>query len=154
MGVDIRLHTEISYNGKDWQHSGGFRPDRHYDYFGVLHDGIRGSNISGLLPKGLPEDVTPKTLSDWGFFSEIKPDARMTWGEAFTPKWLKKSAGGAYYPDIGVFGASYLSLEEFDIAVKYAHSLDIKNVEYESILEYMRKLGEEYQVRVVYFFDN
>lgn len=154
MGVDIRLHTEVSYDGTNWQHSGGFRPDRDYAYFGLLSSGIRGSDLVGVYPRGLPSNVTPKTISDWGFFSEIQPDARLTWGEAFTPKWLKKSAGGAYYPDIGVFRESYLSVNEFSNVVAEAQKLGFKNVEYEAVLEYMRKLSEEYEVRVVYFFDN
>ena len=152
MGVDIRLHTEVSHDGKYWQHSGGFRPDRDYGYFGLLSDGIRGSDLNGIIPKGLPGDVTSKTLSDWGFFSEASPDVRMTWGKPFNPVWIRGE--GSYYPSIGVFGASHLTTEEFAGVVSDAQELGFKNVEYEAILDYMRKLSEEYQVRVIYFFDN
>lgn len=154
MGVDIRLHTEISYNGKDWQHSGGFRPDRDYAYFGLLSDGIRGSDLSGFAPRGLPADITAKTLSDWGIIYESHPETQVDVSEAFKPSWFKSTTKGAYYPDVGVFRASYLSLDEFSGVVHDAQALGFKNVEYEAILDYMRKLSETYQVRVIYFFDS
>lgn len=139
MGTDIHIHLEYQQRKKGkkprWMHvNKEFEEQRRYLMFGILA-GAR-SDVEPLFPpRGLPDDITQKTLrdhDDWG-------------GDAHTESWLTTEEFG-------------MCLNTVEVIYKERYQDEYQEEwleDYHHIYRYMKDSDDEGEpARIIFWFDN
>lgn len=161
MGCDIHCYIECKRkDSKYWYLFGNMNPGRNYTLFSVLA-GVRGDE-SPLYPvRGIPSDLGMLVSSYyWLYISENYPNDE---GNCSREKAENYVRHGSHYnqdrtrvshPDW--HSHSWLSTTEFSTVLDQYRTIPLHHPipEYRAILAAMQVLNEEYEVRIVFWFDN
>lgn len=162
MGCDI--HCYVEYKRKDSTHWNSFgeriNPGRNYTLFGLLA-GVRGDDSPLYAVRGIPSDMGYYAASDYWLY--ISHDSKDQEGNCSPEQAEKYIQYGSHYsadstrvshPDW--HSHSWLSITEFATVLDRYHTIPLhpSAVEYRALLAAMRVLNEEYDVRIVFWFDN
>lgn len=162
MGCDI--HCYVDYKRKDSTHWNSFgeriNPGRNYTLFGLLA-GVRGENSPYYPVRGIPSDIGYCASSDyWLYISHDSKDQERNCSPEQAEKYIQY--GSHYNEDRTLVSHpdwhshSWLSITEFATVLDRYHTIPLhpSAIEYRALLAAMRVLNEEYDVRIVFWFDN